>query len=514
MNLDVINQIHIPGAYHEHRCALYARPQGRARVPLLSSLAFCGVQPSVVAVQARARLAGPASGDGPPLACGREERGWQTRPALAGFFVCPLVGLDGGQSSLCAADGRIQLRERSGARVFGPRRESAPSSTRSCEYRPCTSDLGGGWLARGQSSGGDRIRAVRVWQVPALVLRHHSTGAADRLPPRGWHPARHCPAGVPSSSEVEKPRLPTSSSSHRESQGGFRPCQRLPFVCQDQAGQRPGAEEDSQAQQATPHQQPTGDQTSWGGKQQGRALSGSKVEADGRSQWGVTPADRAVDENRQSRPPEDPAPRDYPSAGNREEERRQESGLRPEVADQPAPRGISLWQSSGRACRRAKDAARSLAELPRGVWGASQPRDGCLRPRRELRGDRGETAKGWGQEGRHPARRQSPLVCCRGRPERGWQPTREDRGEHRDAQEPQIRLPRGQTAQQRESARSRAACDGLYESGQSDERHRRERQEDNNRRCLGRQKESKGWKQGLNKGQKARLTFLEFCDTL
>src|SRR5262249_32608097 len=180
------------------------------------------------------------------------------------------------------------------------------------------------------------------------------------------------------------------------------------------------AEEVAQAQQTTHHQQPTGAQTSGGGQHQGCAFSGSKIEADGSSQWGVTTADRAMDEDQQSSPPEDPAPWDYPSAGNREEERGQESGLRPEVAHQPPPRGIYLWQSSGRTCRRAKDAARSLAELPRGVWGAGQPRDGCLRPRRELRGDRREAAKGWGQEGRHPARRPSPLVCCRGRPEKGW----------------------------------------------------------------------------------------------
>src|SRR6266850_606792 len=491
MNLDVIKQIHIPGAYREHRYAVYARPQGRARVPIFSGLDFCRVQPSVVAAQARARLAGHSSGDGPPLACSREERGWQTRTALAGLFVCPLVGLDGGQSSLGAADGRIQRRERSGALVFGLRRAPAPSSARSCEYRPCASGLGHGGLATGQSSGGDRIRAVRVWQAPAPVIRHYGTGAADRLPPRGRHPAWHCPAGLPGGDEVEKPWLPTSSSSHRESQGGVRPCQRLPFVCQDQARKRPGAEEDPQSQQATHHQQPTGDQTRGGGKQQDCALSGSKVEADGSSQWGVTTADQAVDEDRQSSPPEDTAPRDYPRAGNREEERGQESGIRPEVADQPDHRGIYLWQSSGRACRREKDAARGLAELSRGVWGAGQPGDGSLRPRRELHGDRGEAAKGRCQEGRHPASRKSPLVCCRGRPERGWQPTREDRGEHRDPKEQQVRIQRRQTAQQREPARSRAACDGLYEFGQSDERHRRERQEDDNRRCLGRQKESK-----------------------
>src|SRR5262249_10058395 len=160
-------------------------------------------------------------------------------------------------------------------------------------------------------------------------------------------------------------------------------------------------------------------------------------------------------------------------------------------------RGIYIWQSCRRACRREKDAARSLEELSRGVWGAGQPGDGSLRPRRELRGNRGEAAKGRRQEGRPPASRGSPLVCCRGRPERGWQSTWKDRGEHRDAQEPQVRLPRGQTAQQPEPARSRAACDGLYEFGQSAERHCREKQKDDKSSCLGQQKESKeGWKKG------------------
>ncbi len=57
---------------------------------------------------------------------GRKKRGRHTRPALAGRFVCPLVGLDGGQSPLGAADGRIQRRERGGARVFGPYRNPLP----------------------------------------------------------------------------------------------------------------------------------------------------------------------------------------------------------------------------------------------------------------------------------------------------------------------------------------------------------------------------------------------------
>src|SRR6185369_13516813 len=118
-----------------------------------------------------------------------------------------------------------------------------------------------------------------------------------------------------------------------------------------------------------------------------------------------------------------------------------------EVVAQPDHEGLYFWQSRGRACRREKDATRSLAELSRGVWGAGQPGDGSLRPRRELRADRGEAAKGWGQEGR--------------------QSTRANRGEHRDPKEQQIRIQRGQTAQQRGPARSRAACAGLYEFGQS-----------------------------------------------
>src|SRR5215831_14869046 len=370
MNLDVINQIPTPGAYHEHRCALYARTQGRARVAPSFGLAFGRGHPSAAAAQARARLASPASGDGPSLACGRKKRGRQTWPALAGRFVCPLVGLDGGQSPLGAADGRIQRRERSGACVFGPCRESAAASARSFEYRSRPSCLGHGGLATDQSSSGDRGRAVRVWQAPALVLRHHGTGATDRLPARGWHSTRHCPTGLPSGSEVEKPRLPPRSSSHRESQGGFRLCQRLPFVCQDQVRKRSGAKEAPQSQQATPHQQSTGDQTSWGGKHQGCPRSGSKVAADGRSQWGVNPADQAVDEDWQSRPPQDLASRDYPGTGQSEEECRKESGVWAEVVDQPDHWGLYLWQSSGRAGRRETDAARSLAELSRGVWGA------------------------------------------------------------------------------------------------------------------------------------------------
>src|SRR4030095_4720224 len=128
--------------------------------------------------------------------------------------------------------------------------------------------------------------------------------------------------------------------------------------------------------------------------------------ADGSSQWGVNTADRTVDEDRQSSPPQDPTPRDYPSTVNSEEERRQESGVRPEVADQPYRRGIHIWQNSGCAGRRETDAARSLAELSRGVWGAGQPGDGSLRPRRELRGNSGEAAKGRSQEGRHSTSRQ------------------------------------------------------------------------------------------------------------
>ena len=55
MNLDVINQIHTPGAYREHRYALYARTQGRARVAPSFGLAFGRRQPSVAAAQARTR---------------------------------------------------------------------------------------------------------------------------------------------------------------------------------------------------------------------------------------------------------------------------------------------------------------------------------------------------------------------------------------------------------------------------------------------------------------------------
>src|SRR5262245_61377524 len=93
MNLGVINQIPTPGAYHEHRCALYACTQGRARVPPSAGLDFCRSRPSPAATQARARWAGPSSGEGPPLAGGRKKCGRQTWPALAGGFVGPLLVL-------------------------------------------------------------------------------------------------------------------------------------------------------------------------------------------------------------------------------------------------------------------------------------------------------------------------------------------------------------------------------------------------------------------------------------
>src|SRR5215510_5170160 len=64
-------------------------------------------------------------------------------------------------------------------------------------------------------------------------------------------------------------------------------------------------------------------------------VASTKVAADGRSQWGVNSADQAVDEDWQSRPPQDLASRDYPGTGHSEEECRKESGVRAEVVDQP-----------------------------------------------------------------------------------------------------------------------------------------------------------------------------------
>ena len=105
-----------------------------------------------------------------------------------------------------------------------------------------------------------------------------------------------------------------------------------------------------------------------------------------------------------------------------------------------------------------------LAALPNyreGFGGAGQPGDGSLRPRRELRADRGEAAKGWGQEGRHPARLDSPRSVAEEDQKEVGSQRGQTEGEYRDPEEQQIRIQRGQTAQQREPASSRAACDGL-----------------------------------------------------